>query len=153
MMTVLLRFFQRIFKASPESESGFSVLEAMIAIAILAAALIPLLTLQGQFIRSVESFERADVRLEVRDSALTLLNSLNLMDYPNGTLDLGRAQMTWRATLAGPAKMSRGDAGTEGRFEMALYDVNVTLTHETNQTETFSVRGLGWRPVVAFSPE
>lgn len=153
MMTALLRSFLRIFKTSPQAEAGFSVLEAMIAVAILATALIPLLTLQGQFIRSVESFERADVRLEARDSALTLLTSVNLMDYPNGTLDLGRAQMTWKATLAGPAQMSRGDGGTDGRFEMALYDVEVTLIHETDQSETFSVRGLGWRPVVAFSPE
>lgn len=153
MMIVLLRFYRKIFKnTSDKQEYGFSVLEAMIAMAILSAALIPLLTLQAQFVKSVESFERAQMRMEVRDSALTYIENLNLSLTPSGNMDLGAAKMEWTTSLAGPPQMSRGDNGVDGRFEMALYDVNIHIKYQNGQDDDFIVRGLGWRPVVAFSP-
>jgi len=154
MMIALLRFYQRIFKHLPtRQEEGFSVLEAMIAMAILSVALIPLLTLQAQFVRSVETFERAQIRMEVRDSVLTYIEKLNLSLTPSGNMDLGAANMEWTASLAGLPQMSRGDNGVDGRFEMALYNVNIQIEYNNGQEDKFIVRGIGWRPVVAFSPE
>ena len=152
-MTALLHFYRRICSPSEGSEDGFSVLEAMIAMAILSAALIPLLTLQGQLIRNVESFERAEVRFSARDSALTYLNNLNFTLTPSGSLDLGTADMRWSSTLAGPPQMSRGDNGVEGRFEMSLYDVTVQLDFKNGQQDEFAIRSIGWRPVGSFLPE
>jgi len=153
MMTGLLLFYRRIFKKTNTSQNGFSVLEAMVAMAILSAALIPLLTLQAQFVRTVDSFERADVRMMSRDNALTHIEKLNLTLTPTGSMNLGPATMQWTSELAGPPQMVRGDRGIEGRFEIALYDVNIRISYENGQTDAFSVRGLGWRPVVAFTPE
>ncbi|MBL4595825.1 MAG: hypothetical protein JKX99_04525 [Robiginitomaculum sp.] len=130
---------------------GFSVLEAMIAMAILAAALLPLLALQGQFVRSVDSMERVDARLAARTSAIHYVQALNLTQAPQGQFiqaqDTGPVLISWQATPALPARTVRGNGGFPGRFELTLYDVQITIAPAQGPTEQFSVRAVGWRPM------
>lgn len=128
-----------------KEESGFSVLEAIIAIAIMSLALLPLLSLQGQFFKAVEGMERAEIRLGSRDEVLNYLKSLNLWEQPHGEFVLHGVRVSWNAVPVFEPRMSRGASGGLGRFEMTLYDVQVSIHHEEMARDDFVFRGLGWR--------
>ena len=126
------------------------MLEAIIAIAILAIAFLPLLALQEQMTRTTISLERNAQFMEAKRSALAYVRSLNPMRDPRGDLDLGSAIMHWTSTPISQERPVRGKAGEEGRFIVALYNVEVTLTFDTQRTQVFSVHATGWRAKAAY---
>lgn len=135
-----------------KGEAGFSVLEALVAMALLAGAFLPLLQIQGQFVRTTESVERAQIRVEQRELARTYLATVNFTDQPAGQVTLGQTLLVWESEIAQPTRIARGVDGTPGRFFMTLYDVNVRV-ETANQAESgglsanpFRFKGLGWRP-------
>jgi general secretion pathway protein I len=129
---------------------GFSVLEAIIAIAILAIAFLPLLTLQGQMNRTTIALERNADLMAVKRSALAYLQTLNPMRDPKGDLDLGTAVMHWTSSPITAERPVSNKSGGEGRFIVALYKVKVTLTFDKQRTQVFSVHATGWRAKAAF---
>lgn len=140
---------QRSSRRAPHArgEAGFSVLEALIAMAILAAAFLPLLALQSQFISSVESFERAESRIAARKSAAAHIQALNFVRAEQGEAQLGDVIMRWTARPAVPPRVSRDSSGGEGRYVMTLYQVDITLAYPDGRAETYIAKGLGWRPL------
>jgi len=145
-MIALLHLCQKIF-SSEKGEEGFSVLEALVAMAIFSAALIPLLSLQSQYVRTVDGFQRTETRLQATDAALTHIRHLNLTKTPNGTLEMVTAKLSWEAQLAGPVQMTRGLGGIEGAHQIGLYDVKITLSYNNGIIDSFELRGLGWQQV------
>ena len=67
-------------------EEGFSVLEAMVAMAILAAGLLPILALQGQFVQTVTQIEHVEKSLTAQNNALNLMRTVDLTNVPTGCL-------------------------------------------------------------------
>jgi len=83
----------------------------MIAMAILAAALLPLLELQSQMVRSSASFERADMRSSARQNAVAYLKTVNFARDISGNINQGGADLRWVAVAAGPPRFTRGGLG------------------------------------------
>jgi len=129
---------------------GFSVLEAIIAIAILAIAFLPLLALQEQMTQTTISLERNARFMEAKRSALAYVRTLNPMRDPQGNLNLGPAIMHWTATPISQERPVSGKEGDKGRFIIALYNVEVTLTFDAQRTQVFSVHATGWRAKAAY---
>lgn len=127
-------------------ERGFSVLEALVAMAILAAAMLPLLALQGQFIKNIESFERANIRISARQNALAYLQTQNFFLRTQGEMQLGDTLVHWQAVPVEAPRAMYPTAEYVGRFDMILYDVDIVLTSSDAPTDTLHIRGLGWRP-------
>ncbi|PHS27965.1 MAG: hypothetical protein COA84_02925 [Robiginitomaculum sp.] len=128
-----------------QGTAGFSVLEAIIAIAILSIAFLPLLELQNQMARTTIALERNEELMQAKRSALAYVRSLNPMQNPDGDIDLGTAQMHWQATPISEERPVLGSGGQKGRFVATLYDVKVTLTFENQRTQSFSTHATGWR--------
>ncbi len=128
------------------NEDGFSVLEAIVAMAILAAALIPLLALQGQFLRTTEALERVEQRLDAEETALAHIGALNLVQSPTGTISAQSAQISWQSRPLVPARKARGSNGFPSRYNITLYEVTVTLSYRGGRQEQFLLQGLGWKP-------
>jgi len=131
-------------------EEGFSVLEAMVAIAVLAAGLLPLLALQGQFVSTVERIEHAEISLSAQDNALNLIKSANLAQAPSGRAIFEGYSVEYAAKAAVPPQNARGNGGMQGRFEMTLYDVDVRIIYVSGREDVFTIRELGWRATQGF---
>lgn len=127
-----------------DKDQGFSVLEAMIAMALLAAAILPLLSLQGQFIRSVDSIERADRRLEIRHLALNKIKTINIADSPSGDYIQSDFRIAWSSKAVFPLQTVY-EAGTPGPNEIALFDVKVEIFFADGAVDSFNIRRLGWK--------
>lgn len=118
--------------------------------AILAAGLLPILALQGQFVNTVERLEHVDARLAAHDNVMATIRSVNLTEKPDGTLNMEETVVTWSAKPVLPARMAKNNAGFPGRFELTLYDVEVQINYLSGRNENFSVRSLGWRATKPF---
>lgn len=127
-------------------QSGFSVIEALVAVAIVALAMLPLASLQGQVSRAAARQQQVQMRVSAEHNALALLRDLNIMTAPEGVRDLGAGlTLRWRA-----APISRLVRGTSGEFDVTLFRVEASV-EDANQRAVadFSVDQLGWRAVAA----
>jgi len=133
--------------------AGFTVLELLVAIAILAAALIPLLGLQQSNTRAALAVERAQARLAADRAALEYLRGVNPARSQSGETQLGAARMAWRAEPVGAERPVRTTAGQPGRFTLQRYRVRVRLEAEERPTREWKVVLLGWHARRPFSTE
>ncbi len=136
---------------APHAQAGFSLLEALVAVAIIAAALLPLLALQGQLTRTVLAVERAGAGAEDMTSALSYLRTLNPTMKPEGTEQLGGAVLSWTAQPVSEERPALDQGGGPGRFMMQLYDIDAAIAYDDGRRVEFSVRALGWRPTAPVS--
>lgn len=129
---------------------GVSVVEVLVAVAIVGLALVPLVSIQSQIARTharyIETYERAtDQR-----NALALLAELNPMADPRGARDLGGgAVLRWQSTALTPVKRSAGYPVDDGPFDVALYRVAAQIERADRAAVPMDVELLGWRRVVA----
>ena len=134
-----------------EKEAGFTVLEALIAVAILAAALIPLLGMQSQFIARVEAQERLQTRLSAQSAIIAELDDVNFQIHKTGELR-GRAyQARWQAAPRGEAQTTRVSSGERARFDVISYIVTVRVDYDDAPEAVYILPGLGWQAKWAIS--
>jgi len=112
---------------------------------VLAAAMLPLLSLQGQFSRSIDSIERADRRLDSRYVALNLIKTINPQATDSGEFLHRDARVTWKASPVRPPVIIYDDDGVASENEISLYDITVSIAFESGASDEFTVRRIGWR--------
>jgi hypothetical protein len=81
-------------------EEGFSLLEAIVALALLSAVLVPLHLLIGGATRSALHLDHANRVAEIELNALNIMDAVNPMERPQGSIDLGPYVVRWSAHLA-----------------------------------------------------
>ena len=128
-------------------DDGFSVLEAMVAIAILAAGLLPLLALQGQFVKTVTRIEQAEQSLSAQDNALGLMHTVNLTETPKGEVVFEGYIINYEAKAAILPAPIRDVSGLPGRYDLTLYDVVLKISYDSGAEEEFSIKAFGWREI------
>ncbi len=123
-------------------QAGFSVVEALVAVAIMAVAILPLATLQGQVSRTAGRWQQMQLSLAAERSAMAMLRDLNLMEAPEGALDLGGGRvLRWQAR-----PISSAVATNSGEFSVVLYAVEAQVTDDHDrEIAKFSVDQVGWR--------
>ncbi len=125
-------------------QAGFSVLEALVAVALIAVAFLPLLVLQGQLTRTAIGAERAEIALRAKQNALEYLKALNPSLRPEGSEPLGDTIMEWYAESISDTRPAVSMFGEKGRFDVTLYKVYVRLNYPDGRAEIFEVRRTGW---------
>lgn len=127
------------------TRAGLSVMETLVAVALIAVAFAPLYQLQRTLADAAIALEETARRLEAEASALDFIAAINPMERPSGELDLGRWTMTWDCTPVATEEPAIGFRG-QSAFDVGLYDVNVTLADNATR-RSFRVRKLGWRRI------
>ena len=136
----------RSVKPEISVEAGFSVLEALVAIAILAAALLPLLELQNQFARTAAAIERTEQRIALEDMALAHISALNIDQTREGSILTPQGQIIWASQPTVEPRYARDNGGGRSRYLMTLYDVEVILRLKSGAQERMTFQALGWHP-------
>lgn len=131
------------------AQSGFSVIEALAALAIIAVALVPLMSLQVQVLRGYIHQRDQRTELIARRNSLALLRDLNIMESPSGERVLdSETRMNWNAEPISPLTRNTRQGAGEGEFDVRLFRVRIALTRTGASPRVFSVEQLGWRPIV-----
>lgn len=133
-----------------EADAGFSVLEALVAIAVLAMALMPILALQGQFVKSVTAIERAQSQLSFQHVITEHIRSLNMSVNSEGQFSTQGADITWNARPIIEPRRIRTKAGVNSRYRITLYDVEINVKYTSGGVDVFNIKTLHSEPLSPF---
>jgi prepilin-type N-terminal cleavage/methylation domain-containing protein len=135
-------------------QSGFSLIEALVALIIAAMALAGVLELQRQLADGQQRYERALTVTGLQRDALALLADINPTETPDGAepLTAGRS-LRWISTPRSAPRLNTGSAQAGRRFELRLYRVSVTiLDRDGSALGQLAFDRVGWRKLATPQP-
>lgn len=123
-------------------ESGFSTLEVIAAVAIIAVALVPIMMLQTQLARSQARLDAAHDQSTSAQNALALIRDINPMSTPTGRRRLdARTDLAWSSTPISGVSQTVNPTG----FEVQLYRVTGVVERDNVPLTTTQIELVGWR--------
>ncbi len=130
-------------------QRGFSLLEAVVALAILAAAGLALFAAMSQSMQMVGRAEDARTADAAMRNALAWVEQLNPMESPTGELQFPPYTVSWTSSLLEPVRPSATGYLAPGLHDVGLYRLDLTLRRDGALVREFDVRRIGYRQVRA----
>lgn len=130
----------------PEAR-GFTLLEAIVALAILAAAGLAAFAAMSRSMDMLSRAERSRDLDRASRNALALLETVNFMDRPEGSAELGGYRAEWAAATVEPPRDTLTSYMHPGLYSVALYDVHVRIFRGSVVEREFDVRRASFRQV------
>ncbi|MGQ3050330.1 MAG: type II secretion system protein [Roseateles sp.] len=124
---------------------GFGLLEAIVALVILASAGLALFAWIGQSLGDVRRIEDAQARAALQLKAVGLVTNINPFVEPKGERRVGAVRIRWTSELIEPMRYSLPFAGSKSPiWEVGLYRLDVVGTEESTATRVeFSIEQPG----------
>ena len=125
------------------AEAGFGLLEALVAIALLAGTMVAIFTLVAGILDSAHRVGRSNQEVQVTLNAIETMMAVNPMLQETGQLDVGPYTVGWTSTaVAPPLDLS------SALYRIALYDCDVrVLDPAGSELAQFKLRRIGYRRV------
>jgi prepilin-type N-terminal cleavage/methylation domain-containing protein len=131
---------------------GFTLLEAIVAVAIVGIALIPVITFISQMVGAVARAGDSNARSLAKQSIIELLEPLNPLETPMGDDEVGELLIHWETTdIIPPNKDIRVGAGLAG-FSLGFYNVTVSVARaKSGPWFSFDLRKVGYKRIGSFT--
>lgn len=132
--------------------AGFTLLEAVVALALVAVATLPLYAF---FSRSLDGLYRAaevNRESETKLSAIAFLSGLNPMERPSGEDTLGNLRIRWTSQERVPATDVIAYPRGMGIHQAALYDLTAEILDGPRVRATLELRLIGYKRVREMLP-
>lgn len=129
------------------SQSGFALLEAIVALTLLAGTGLALFAWIQQNTQAATRLRVHEQEARLLNSAQSLVQLVNPMTQPDGGMDAGDLRIQWRAELLEPERRNQpfGEAA-QGPFRMGLYRMDVQASDLRQDVEVrFSQWQVGTR--------
>jgi len=124
---------------------GVSLLEAIVALAIFAAAGLALFAAMSQSVRMLDRADRARRIDAAMRNGLAVVQALDLMRDTRGEAPIGDFQLRWTATpLEAPRPGATGYL-QPGYFDIGLYSVRMELWRDGRLENVADVRRVAYR--------
>ncbi len=132
---------------------GFTLLEAIVALAVLALALVPMVAFVSQSANELLRAGESNERSFVMQSALALMEPINPMAEAQGSLPLDRnITLSWEsAVLVEPNPGINIGAGLPA-YRLGFYKVHVTLSRGPEPWFDFDMRKVGYEKTMQDMP-
>ena len=127
-------------------EAGFTILESLVAVAIIAATLIPICDMQISLLAKARKQDA--IRQQVADmrNGLVLLQAVNVMEQPTGRIVIGSGRfLSWTAVPETRSRRSLQFLQGEGSFDGGLFRVQAEVKEVAGDRTRFEVEQLGWK--------
>jgi len=128
-------------------QRGFSLLEAIVALALLASVGMALLSWLNGSLISLRRVQDTVAAQAAARNALAWLETVNPMEKPEGETDLGEWRIRWRADVIEPPSEGAGYPNGISLFDVGLYDTQVWLERDGRIVEQFTLRQVGYHKV------
>lgn len=127
--------------------SGFSLIEALVALAIASLVLMAIFELQIQMVRGQERAGLAMQQVVKQENALALTRDLNPMMQPSGVVVAnGGDTIRWTSQPKGRPRVNAGFPAGDGSFEVQLFTVTVEIEPQSGRAPAdLQFDRLGWR--------
>ena len=132
----------------PLLDRGFTLLEAVVAVAIVGVALVPLITFVSQMTEGLARSADSNVLNLAKLSIVELLDPLNPLENPQGEDQIADLSIRWESTnLIPPNKEIRINAGLAG-YSMGFYLVHVSVERPNKGLWfSFDMRKVGYKRI------
>ena len=133
-----------------KSSHGFTLLEAIVAIAIVGIALIPIITFVSQMVTGLTRAGDANAKNLAQQSIMELLESMNPLEYPIGDDQIGDLMIHWESADIIPASsVLRVGVGLPG-VSIGFYKVIVSVSRTgAGPWFSFDMRKVGYRRITS----
>jgi prepilin-type N-terminal cleavage/methylation domain-containing protein len=112
--------------ANGQGESGFTLVEALVALVLLSVGLLAFYEFLGSALHAADRARHAAEGYDHDQNALALASTLNPMATPDGTFDLGTYRIRWRSEpLTAAFHSTSFPFPGQGQFLVALYRVTL----------------------------
>lgn len=128
-------------------QRGFSLLEAIVALTILAAVGMALFAAMHQSVQMVARAERSRVADSALRNAMAWVETINPAETPRGEERLGDVTMRWEAEPVEPPRDAMTGYMQAGLYQVGLYDVRVQLSLDGQPLADTHVRRVGYKQV------
>lgn len=125
---------------------GFTLIEALVALAIAAMTMTAIFQLQIQMAQGQRRAQAVLQQVAVQENALALIRDINFMERPSGEFAVPGAEVIrWSAAPKGTAERNTGTGGG-GRYEVQLYEVTVQIERPGGRNPPdMTIERVGWR--------
>lgn len=124
--------------------AGFALLEAIVALAILAAVGMALFAAINQTVQMVSRAETAREADTAVLNALAWLETVNPSQQPEGTQQLGEVELHWTSKPVEPPLDGSTGSLDPGLYRIGLYDMHLELRREGILLADTVVRRVGY---------
>lgn len=126
---------------------GFALLEAIVALAILAAAGLALFAALSQSIQMVNRADAARQEIALNRNLLAAAELINPMAQTSGSMRIGGQSVVWQARLLEPAQDNASGFLSPGYYQVGLYLLELRLLQGATTVQRLEVRKAGWKQV------
>ncbi|WP_273144967.1 PulJ/GspJ family protein [Oceanicaulis alexandrii] len=127
---------------SIRTRPGFSVMETLVAVALLAIAIIPLYAFQQTLANTAARLQTASDLLDAQESALAVLQTIDPIAQPSGDMQLGDWRLSWESRELASESPADGYLGSS-IWGVGLYEVQATLENGDARRD-LTIRRVGW---------
>lgn len=130
--------------------AGFTLLEVVVALVILASAGLVLFSWISQNLATASRLKDAQVRAQLHTEGVAWLATLNPAAEPEGELEQGGLRLQWRSTLVEPMRPEDTYGGNlTPRWLLGLYRVQASITRlDTGLVAQWQQQVAGWKPAM-----
>ncbi|MGE0282445.1 MAG: prepilin-type N-terminal cleavage/methylation domain-containing protein [Rhodospirillaceae bacterium] len=135
------------------STAGFTLLEAIVALTVMAAALIPLVTFIAQSADQLTRAGEANEQSLVQQSVLALMEPVNPMAEPEGTIPLDdEITVSWRSEAVVPPPEGTLVGTQLNGYRLGFYGVTVAVSRNGDPWFDFTMRKVGYQNMRRSNP-
>ena len=127
---------------SIRTRPGFSVMETLVAVALLAIAIIPLYAFQQTLANTAARLQTASDLLDAQESALAILQTIDPVAQPSGEMQIGEWRLSWDSEEVVSESPANGYLGSS-IWQVGLYEVEASLERGDIRRD-LTIRRVGW---------
>jgi len=129
-------------------DAGFTLLEGLVAIALLAGTMTAIFALVGSILSSANTVGRSNKTVQLTFNALEVMTIVNPMEQGSGQIDLGDYTVRWTSAARTAIADGVGYPVGSSLYQVALYDTDVRVEQQTGELlAQFRLRQVGYRRV------
>ena len=139
--------------SSQRRQSGFTLLEAIVALVIFSMGALALYSWLGVNLKTLERVAERRETVALTHSALDQVRRINPMETPRGRREIGEVVIEWEAKPVEPPRNAVTQIGLPTIFQVGLFALEVRVSRGGAEMERFQVRQLGYKQVHALEEE
>ena len=128
-----------------KNNAGFTLLEALVALAILATSGTALLVFYSNAINGLIRATQIQETLLLAENLQPMFNTLTLQEETEQQMEFNGYQIHWHAQPVEPQQQGRNSNGTISRFILGLYDIEVTVLKDDREIDRYTTRNVSWQ--------
>ena len=135
----------KVKNIAKKTNAGFTLLEALVALAILATSGTALLVFYSNAINGLIRATEIQETLLLAENLQPLFNTLTLQEETEQQMEFNGYQVHWHAKPVEPKQQGRNSNGAMSRFIMGLYDIEVTINKDDREIDRYTTRNVSWQ--------